>query len=670
VNENEIRKAINILHPNNTLFEIRAIDGKWNASGYFRSAEAAIEQLKVAKIRPKANIYITLNDISADCFSRTQSNKIIEYAKATTADSNITGYRWFMVDLDPKRVSDVSSSEEELEAAKSLANEIFAYMKHEGWYDPVIAMSGNGVHLLYSIALNNTQENKTLIQQALTSLCALFDSSKVKIDVDVDVTTFNPSRICKLYGTMAKKGANTPERPHRESYIQYVPKVIQINKKALLEQLASVIPQETSQNEKRFDYDYETASFDLDAWIKEHNLPVKAKEKWSGGEKWVLEHCVFDPSHTGKDAAIIRTNDGKICYNCFHNSCAQNHWRELRLKYEPNAYVKQHIDVDSSIKPNHMTARQNVIVTNLPDFLTTEQIRQMEKPHEEFIQSGITTIDSKMRGLKKGFVTCISGLRGCGKSSLISEITLNVANDGLTVALFSGELTAKNVQKWLTLQAAGKNNVIPTQYENYYTYSSETLEKISQWLDGKVYVYNNDYGNNYKEIEERLQKCILNNKVDLVILDNLMSMNLSNLSPDKYLQQSYFVERLETIAKQFNIHVIFVAHPRKSQGFLRLEDVSGSNDIVNRVDNAFIMHRVNDDFRRLTKETYRWRDDNPLYKATNVIEVCKDRDGGLQDLFIPLFFEPETKRLKNDQFENIIYGWQSEWKTDIDMPPF
>lgn len=669
MNEAEIRKAINVLHPNNALFEIRAIDGKWNASGYFRSAEAAINQLKVAKIRPKANIYITLNDIKDDCFSRSQSNKIIEYPKATTSDNNISTYRWFMIDLDPKRVSDVSSSDKELESAKKLANEIYAYMKHEGWYDPVIAMSGNGVHLLYSIALYNTDEHKNLIQKALTSLCALFNSDKVQIDVDVDVTTFNPSRICKLYGTMAQKGANTPERPHRESYIQYVPKVIQKNEKALIEKLANVINQEHTENKKDKCNDFDT-SFDLDAWIQKHGLPVKQKEKWSGGEKWVLEHCVFDPSHSGKDAAIIRTTDGKICYNCFHNSCANNHWRELRLKYEPNAYAEKKIQIDSSIKPNHMTTRTNVVETTQPDFLTTEQIRLMEKPHEEFIKSGITDIDTKMRGLKKGFVTCISGLRGCGKSSIISQITLNVANDGLTVALFSGELTAKNVQKWLTLQAAGKNNVIPTQYENYYTYSQTTLEKISKWLNGKVYVYNNDYGNNYDEIERRLQKCITENKVDLVILDNLMSMNLSTLSSDKYQQQSFFVEKLETLAKQYNIHVIFVAHPRKSQGFLRLEDVSGSNDIVNRVDNAFIMHRVNDDFKRQTKEMYKWKSDNKLYQASNVIEICKDRDGGLQDHFIPLFFEPETKRLKNKTSENIIYSWQSEWKTDTDMPPF
>jgi hypothetical protein len=40
-----------------------------------------------------------------------------------------------------------------------------------------------------------------------------------------------------------------------------------------------------------------------------------------------------------------------------------------------------------------------------------------------------------------------------------------------------------------------------------------------------------------------------------------------------------------------------------------------------------------------------------------VIEVAKDRDGGTQDLFIPLWYEAESKRLKNSLTENKLYGW-------------
>ena len=48
-----------------------------------------------------------------------------------------------------------------------------------------------------------------------------------------------------------------------------------------------------------------------------------------------------------------------------------------------------------------------------------------------------------------------------------------------------------------------------------------------------------------------------------------------------------------------------------------------------------------------------------IYQSTNVIEIVKDRDGGNQDVFIPLFYEQQSKRLKNSIDENIVYGWDT-----------
>ena len=136
LNEKEIRKAIEVLHPDGELFEVRAIDGKWNASGYFRDADTLIQQLQYAKIKPTANIYNTLNAIKDDCYSRKQHDKIEEYANPTTTDADVIGYNWLMIDLDPVRTTGVSSSDAELAAAKAKANDIYLYMQQQGWSEP------------------------------------------------------------------------------------------------------------------------------------------------------------------------------------------------------------------------------------------------------------------------------------------------------------------------------------------------------------------------------------------------------------------------------------------------------------------------------------------------------------------------------------------------------
>ena len=112
------------------------------------------------------------------------------------------------------------------------------------------------------------------------------------------------------------------------------------------------------------------------------------------------------------------------------------------------AYDKKYIE--NSGTPNYQNPAYKAtpidkdrFVSGEPIFYTTEQIRLLKTPPEEFIKTGVTEIDKKMRGLKKGFVTCFSGLRAGGKSSIISQIVVEVAEQGYRAAMFSGELTAK-----------------------------------------------------------------------------------------------------------------------------------------------------------------------------------------------------------------------------------
>ena len=210
------------------------------------------------------------------------------------------------------------------------------------------------------------------------------------------------------------------------------------------------------------------------------------------------------------------------------------------------------------------------------------------------------------------------------------------------------------------MQAAGKAYAEPTQFEGYYNVAKENQEKIAEWLAKNFTLYNNKYGNNFLAVKEQLERKIEADKPNLLILDNLMAFDIRSLSENKFEAQTAFTWSLHEMAQEYDIHIIFVAHPRKAMGFLRLDDISGTADIGNAVDNAFIIHRVNNDFVRLTKQMFGWKDDDPLYSADNVIEIAKDRDGGLQDYFIPLYYEKESKRLKNSFAENKIYSWNKQ----------
>lgn len=653
----EIRKTIQALKDYEELFEVRCLEanGKRVSSGYFRDVEVMLDQLsRLNSI--DSNVYITLNNIKPECYSREQRDRFITNTKVQTSDNDICGYEWLFIDADPKRPAGVSSTDEQLNQAKSIGNKVYVFMKNLGFNEPLTAMSGNGIHLLYKIRLRNSEENKALIKNCLLVLDMLFSNDYV----DIDKTNFNPARICKLYGTMACKGSNTPENPHRMSHLLSEGSK-EPTDKAYLEKLVAMLPVP----EKPQKYNgYSPKEFDLEEWLIKYGLRYQ-KTSYSDGTKYILEQCPFDSNHKGKDACIFQARSGAIGFHCFHNSCSDKTWRDVRILFEPDAYEKQQQDYERRIysrQPVQQPIKVIQPVDGKPVFYTAQDVMNLPVPEERFIKTGIADIDKKLRGMKKGYVSVMSGLRASGKSSVISEMVLDGVESGNNIGVFSGELAPKNFMRWMNLQAAGKGYTEPTQFEGYYNVQRKYQEQIAQWLGEHFWLYNNEYGFDFQAVVDQFKRKIEKDKLDMLILDNLMTFDISGMSENKFEAQTKFILALQgEIAKPYNVHIMFVAHPRKAMGFLRLDDISGTADLGNAVDNAFIVHRVNQDFKRLSKQMFGWKDDNQIYQATNVIEIAKDRDGGVMDYFIPLYYEPETKRLKNYSSENKIYGWN---KTD------
>jgi hypothetical protein len=162
-------------------------------------------------------VYFTLNPVHPDLLSRRNNREDVSERGETVSDDNITGRRLLLIDLDPKRIAGVSSTDEEKALALALAEKIRDDLKSAGWPDPIFADSGNGYHLLYRIDLPT--DDGGIVERCLKALDAK-DSTEA---VSVDTSVFNSSRIVKLYGTIGRKGDNTEQRPWRRSKILTIP---------------------------------------------------------------------------------------------------------------------------------------------------------------------------------------------------------------------------------------------------------------------------------------------------------------------------------------------------------------------------------------------------------------------------------------------------------------
>jgi len=640
----EITKTLETFKPGK-LIEIRSV-GSRPLSGYFKDLGKLIACIKS---NPKETFYFVLNDIRDDCYSREQSDKLIAKPKSATTDADIGWRDWLLIDADPRRVSGVSSTDDEKNKALTVTRSIYKYLRNMGFPTPVVADSGNGYHLLYSVNMKNIAENTELVKRFLQAIDIMFSDDYVEIDTSV----FNASRITKLYGTFTQKGANTEERPHRQSRLLDIPVSIMPASTQQLKKIADLIPKQEP-TVKNYSID-----FNVEDFISKHGIRVAKKGATSdGGVKYTLEECVFDPNHRAPDAAIFVSRSGALGYHCFHNSCIGQRWQDVRLKYEPDAY-------DPKTQPARTTNPPPIAVRQQAQqpspkgekFLRLQDIQRLDRSQIVSVVSGVHALDKKIIGFNKGEFSVWSGGNGSGKSTILSQLALEAVNNGFRVALFSGELTSHRVKNWIHLQASGPLYNLPTDYENVFYTPLEIGKKIDAWTSDKLWIYNNDYGMEANSVLNDIKVHIEKHQTDVVIIDNLMSLDLTQVRGDKYDRQSVIALTVASMAKQYNVHAHFVCHPRKPAGFLRKADIAGTADLTNAADNVIMMHRVNNDFRKYASDYFDTVYAESFFNYSNVMEVMKNRDLGVEDELIGMFYEVSSKRLLNTPKESKAYKW-------------
>ncbi len=233
------------------VFEVRALDvvekpgssERFGVSGFFDNtdkASRAVAQLE--KLKRAAGIYVTVNPVRADLLQRSP-NKLTERFTAVTRDGDVPKRRWFPIVMEPERPAGVMSSETELQRCVSLADQIVDDLTDEDWPEPIISVTGNGVQVLYRVALPG--EDGGLLARALAALAQRY----AKKGVSFDPAGVQPAHLSEVMGTTLRKGRNLSKiegagepRPHRMSVIRHMPSEAVAVDKKLLEALAAKAP--------------------------------------------------------------------------------------------------------------------------------------------------------------------------------------------------------------------------------------------------------------------------------------------------------------------------------------------------------------------------------------------------------------------------------------------
>lgn len=657
----EIRRWHRVFKPNNELFEIRVLGNK-TYSAYFYDVEDAIKALQ-----PYDNyqIYFTVNKVKDACSGRTQFGVFERVDGSATSKNDIESRQWLPIDIDVERPSKISASEDEKEYAHKKAGEVFIFLRSVGFPEPIVCDSSSGYHIYYPIDISNTSENETLIKSFYSVLSNFFTDDRVKIDVVVG----DANRIMRLYGTWGRKGRNSEDRPHRLSKILSSPDIThRISREELSSFVESYKIKDEGNTNYRRQYNGTGEEFDLRKFIAEHGIEVAKELPYgNGGTKFILKECPFDSGHKAPDSALFLSANGAIGFKCLHNSCAHHDWHELRLKFDPHAYDKKDYDTRPQYRqymPQQPQKKKYEIKDELPElgkkWFCMSDIKKVDLSDIENMKTGFRELDRLIVGLYVGEVSIISGNNSSGKSSWINSIILNIIQQGKKVALWSGELPATILKIWILNVAAGKNYLrLSNKGDGKYYTPNSVSEKICSWMDGKFFLYNNEYTNKWEQIFHDMEElCSIG--VKLFILDNLFSLDIDIFDGDKNNKQKELILNICRFAKNKKVHLILVAHPRKVTTLLRKTDISGSSDLTNAVDNVFIVHRVNDDFMKAGADFWGKKKIDDLAGFGNCVEIAKNRMYGVVDSICGMYYEVESRRFKNSNEEYIHYGWEEQ----------
>ena len=309
------------------------------------------------------SIYFTVNQPPETLLGR--SNNQLTAGAARTRDIDIEQYTNLFIDIDVDLPAGISSTDPEHDAAIAMADTTRTRIRNTFfWPEPMVCDSGNGAHLMYKAHFANTKENAALAKEFLSLLGKWQAPTNPELPLKFDTTVFTPGRLTKAYGTVVRKGDATETRPHRRSCALYIPEVTEDTPPVTLELLQQAVdymrkvlgeeevqdvpraPAPAGSNHPRPDKADMFNSIDgveplrqggslrLDEYLRDNNIKVNTVKKGPGGcTMYILERCLFDPTHAGGEAAVCQSVEGMLFYQCFHESCTndpERKWKQAR----------------------------------------------------------------------------------------------------------------------------------------------------------------------------------------------------------------------------------------------------------------------------------------------------------------------------------------------------
>ncbi|CXI55369.1 plastid replication-repair enzyme, putative [Plasmodium berghei] len=304
---------------------------------------------------------------------------------------------------------------------------------------------------------------------------------------------------------------------------------------------------------------------------EDSNVEVSTNSNCKGGHQEEL-----DQSNTEKEKEKISEND---VY--FIDNGIMYIWNKISIK-DANDCLKNDIDIQFFIKNSEKVKHSQILNFNDLRQHILEELKYPDRINGVKSKT-IPSLNKFLYGLRMGELSIWTGSTGVGKTTLLSQLSLDYCIQGVSTLWGSFEINNIKLGKVMLNQFCGKNleknidlfdlyadkfELLPLKFLKFH--GSTNIDQVLDAMDYAVYAYD----------------------VKHIIIDNLQFMLNINKFSDIYELQNIAIDKFRSFSTNKNVHITLVVHPRKEDNnLLSISSVFGSVKSTQEADNVFIIQR-------------------------------------------------------------------------------
>lgn len=211
--------------------------------------------------------------------------------------------------------------------------------------------------------------------------------------------------------------------------------------------------------------------------------------------------------------------------------------------------------------------------------------------------SSLPQFTNVIKGFRRGELTVITGPTGSGKTTFLSQISLDFAEQGVNTLWGSFEI--KNTRLMHKLLQQYSYQPLPAPGDPDMKEKVEALADSFEQLP--LYFMKFHGGSDVDDVLDAMDYAVYVHDVEHIILDNMQFMLVRAFQPnnggyrgsfnDKFDVQDLATEKFRKFATERNVHVTLVVHPRKEDEYSRLglSSIYGSAKSTQEADTVLIL---------------------------------------------------------------------------------